>query len=232
MLTPFDEYPIHQTSLPLAQPGSGHPDFYDRYWFNGFRDGLYFAVALGIYPNKGIIDAAFSVVRNGFQRSVFASGRLPLDHRQLRIGPISIEIVEPFRINRIVVDAPEFQLAAEIEFRARTAAFEEARQTHYQGTRLWMDSTRATQFGSWTGTLTVAGEYGLLGPGHRRCSASRTDHGVSAPSPATSAPRRRSRRPRCSSYGPLYISRTAYCTGWYSRTRMDCHGRRVRQPCR
>jgi hypothetical protein len=158
MLTPLDEYPIHQTALPLAQPGGGHPDFYDRYWFNGFRDDLYFAVALGVYPNKGIIDAAFSVVHAGFQRSVFASGRLPLDQRELRIGPITIEILDPFRINRITVDAAEFGLEAELTYHARTAVLEEARQTHYQGTRLWMDSTRGTQFGRWSGALTITGE--------------------------------------------------------------------------
>lgn len=31
---------------------------------------------------------------------------------------------------------------------------EEARQTRYEGTKLWMDSTRATQFGAWTGQIT------------------------------------------------------------------------------
>src|SRR5690349_1632354 len=150
MLTPLDEYPIHQTALPLAQPGGGHPDFYDRYWFNGFQEDLYFALALGVYPNKGIVDAAFAVVHDHHQRSVFASGRLPLDQRQLRIGPVAVDIVEPFRINRITVTAAQFGLEADLLFHARTAVVEEARRTHYQGTRLWMDSTRATQFGRWS----------------------------------------------------------------------------------
>lgn len=154
MITPFDEYPVHQTPVPLGQPASGHPDFYERYWFNGFSEDLYFAVALGVYPNREIIDAAFSVVHGGVQRSVFYSGRLPIDRRSLRAGPLVIDIVEPFAVNEISVDAPDQQLKASLTYTARTPVIEEARQTRYAGPRLWMDSTRATQFGTWQGTIT------------------------------------------------------------------------------
>ncbi|CAM5720953.1 hypothetical protein MAUB1S_00761 [Mycolicibacterium aubagnense] len=47
MLTPFDDYPVHQTPLPIAHAGNGHPDHYDRFWFNGYTEDLYFAVAQG-----------------------------------------------------------------------------------------------------------------------------------------------------------------------------------------
>jgi hypothetical protein len=153
VLTPFDDYPVHQTSLPLAHAGGGHPDHYDRFWFNGYRDDLYFAVALGTYPNRDVIDAAFSTVYGGVQRSVFASGRLPLDRSETRIGPIRIEIVEPLRVNRVRVDAPEQGIVADLIFTARTAAYEEPRQVRWAGHRLAMDVTRATQLGSWSGRL-------------------------------------------------------------------------------
>ena len=87
MLTPFDEYAIHQTPLPVAHPVSGDPNHYDRYFFNGYdRDGgFFFGVAMAQYPNRRIIDAAFCVVRDGRQRSVFASMPMP------RQGLIAIE---------------------------------------------------------------------------------------------------------------------------------------------
>jgi hypothetical protein len=153
VLTPFDDYPVHQTPLPLAHVGDGHPNHYDRFWFNGYTESAYFALALGVYPNRGVIDAAFSVVHDGVQRSVFASGRAPLDRTRTSIGPISVEIVEPLRINRLRIDADEYGLVADLTYRARTAAYEEARQSRYQGTTLWMDATRATQLGTWTGSL-------------------------------------------------------------------------------
>ncbi len=153
MLTPYDDFPIHQTALPLAQAGGGHPDHYDRFWFNGYTEEFYFAVALGLYPNRGVIDAAFSVVHDGVQRSVFATGPIPLDRTKTRVGPIAIEVTEPMRVNRVVVDAAEHGLVADITARARTCAYEEPRQTRYAGTRLAMDVTRATQLVGWTGSV-------------------------------------------------------------------------------
>ena len=36
MLTPFDDFPIHQTPEPIAQTVSADPNHYDRYFFDGF----------------------------------------------------------------------------------------------------------------------------------------------------------------------------------------------------
>jgi len=155
MLTPFDEYPVHQSPEPIARPAAGHPDFYDRFWFSGFREDLYFAAAMGVHQNREILDAAFAVVHDGIQRSVFYSGRLPRDRRSLTAGPITIGIVEPFAINTLGVDAPEHGLHADLTYTAHTPVIEESRQTRYHGPQLWMDATRATQFGSWAGTLTA-----------------------------------------------------------------------------
>jgi hypothetical protein len=157
MLIPFDDYPVHQTALPLAHAGGGQQDFYDRFWFNGYTEDMYFAVAMGFYPNRGVLDAAFSVVRDGVQRSVFASGRMPADRTRTRIGPIDIEIVDPLRVNRVRVDAPEHGLVADLTFSSRTPVCEEPRQTRWSGTRLWMDATRAASLGTWSGSLKVAG---------------------------------------------------------------------------
>jgi len=164
VLTPFDDYPIHQTSHPLAHAGGGHPDFYDRFWFHGYSEEMYFSVALGVYPNRGVIDAAFSVVHDGVQRSVFASGRMPVDRTQTQIGPISIEIIEPLRVNRIRVDAPEHGLLGDLVATARTPACEEAQALAHGGTRLVVDYVRAAQMVVYSGALSSGGSsVGLAG---------------------------------------------------------------------
>jgi hypothetical protein len=189
MLIPFDDYPVHQTAVPLAHVADGHPDAYDRFWFNGYDENMYFAVAMGLYPNRGVIDAAFSVVHDDVQRSVFASGRIPLDRTLTRIGPISIEIVEPMRVNRVIVDAPEHGLTAELTATARTAAYEEPRQTRHAETTLVMDVTRATQLVTWEGTLSSGGtEIQLGAPTYGTKDRSWGIRGVGDPAPA--APRR------------------------------------------
>ena len=162
MLTPFDDYPIHQTALPVAHPGSGDPNHYDRYFFNGYREDLYLGVAMGHYPNRGVIDAAVSVVHDGVQRSVFASGRMPADPAHTAVGPITLEVVEPLRTTSVSVDDAGLGISGEITFEARTVAVEEPRQTSYRGSQLMLDSTRLTQWGTWSGSLdTAAGRIDL-----------------------------------------------------------------------
>ena len=72
MITSFDDYPIHQTWQPVAHPESGDPSHYDRYFFNGYsRDGsIFFALAMGLYPNRHVMDTSFSVIKNGEQINI------------------------------------------------------------------------------------------------------------------------------------------------------------------
>lgn len=161
MLNPLDDYPIHQTGAPLTQPVSGDRNHYDRYFFNGYdRDGsLFFAAAMGIYPNRSVIDAAFSVVHDGVQRNVHASGRTPLDRSDTSCGPVRVEIVEPLSVLRLIVDPDQHGIGCDLTWRARTVAVEEDRFHRLNGPRVVMDYTRLTQFGTWEGTVqTGAGE--------------------------------------------------------------------------
>jgi len=159
MLTRFDDYPLHQTAEPIAQPSTGDRNFYDRYFFSGYSAAgdLFFAAALGVYPNRRVMDAAFSVVRGGKQWVVRASRLAPLERTETTVGPITVEVVEPLRTLRLRVQDNDYGVAADLTFAARTAAIEEPRFTHRVHGRLVMDSTRLTQFGAWDGALTIDG---------------------------------------------------------------------------
>jgi hypothetical protein len=165
MLHPLDDHPIHQTPEPLLHPASSDRNAYDRFFFNGYtRDGsLFFAAAFGLYPNRGICDASFSVVRGGRQHALHAS-REAAPGDPLRVGPVEIAIEEPMRALRLRVAPNEWGLAADLRFAARTPAVEEPRFVRREGARLLMDSTRFTQFGSWEGALAVAGERIAIAP--------------------------------------------------------------------
>lgn len=167
MLTPHDDFPIHQTPLPIAHPVSGDLNHYDRYWFNGYtKDGsTFFAAAMGHYPNRGVIDGALSVIRHGVQRSVFVSGRMPLD-RRTSIGPYTLSVLEPLRKIRLQLAENEHGLTADIVFDAVTVAIEEPRQSMNREGRASMDSTRLTQWGRWAGEIEVDGEKVVLDAAH------------------------------------------------------------------
>jgi hypothetical protein len=161
VLTSFDDYPIHQASVPIAHSASGDINQYDRYFFNGYSpDGaVYFALAMGLYPNRHVSDAAFSLVHNGEQLSVFASGRAPLDRRDATtVGPIAVEIVEPLATLRLTIEAPEHGLRADLRFDRRSPVLEEPHFFQRIGMRTFFDYTRLTQFGAWSGWIECDGE--------------------------------------------------------------------------
>ena len=160
MLSRLDDYPIHQTPEPVAHPASSDRNVYDRYWFNGYQDdgGFYFGVALGLYPHRGVLDCAFSLVIDGEQHSFHASRRAPADPSETVCGPFRIEIVEPMRVIRLVIDDNETGIACDLTFTARTACIEEGRQTLRNGARVVMDATRFAQFGRWDGEIRYAGQ--------------------------------------------------------------------------
>ncbi len=160
MLSSFDDYPIHQTAAPIAAPMSGDRNAYDRYWFNGYQDDgeFYFGIGAARYPNLGILDGAFSVVHNGEQHCFFGSRRAPKEPTDVSIGPYRIEVIEPMRQIRFVLDENETGISADLLFTARTACIEEGRQTKFVGPRLIMDVTRFAQFGRWQGEIHCDGK--------------------------------------------------------------------------
>ncbi len=160
MLSPFDDFPIHPSADPITTPATGDPNHYDRYWFNGHqRDGaFYLGAAMGHYPVRGVIDAAFSLVKDGVEHSIFASGAMPLD-RSTAIGPIRVEVPEPMRTIRYIVEPNEHGIACDLTFRATTVAIEEPRQQRRSPEGILLtDHTRLTQWGTWEGTVVVDGD--------------------------------------------------------------------------
>lgn len=156
MLNRLDDYPVHQTPEPLAHPATSDRNVYDRTWFNGYAaDGsAYFGIGMAVYPHRRILDCAFSVVgRDGRQHCFFGSRRAPEERTEMTVGPFTIEVVEPMRRARVVLDENESGLACDLTFSARTAPIEERRQTLWDGARRVMDATRFDQFGRWSGTV-------------------------------------------------------------------------------
>jgi hypothetical protein len=169
MLTKGDDYPLHQTPEPIAYAGSDR-NFYDRYFFNGYSaDGsLFFAAALGIYPQLDIIDASFCLLIDGVQHNVRASRHLGGERLDLAVGPIRLEIVEPLETLRLTVAGDDIPITADIVFSVRHAPIEEPRFTRRNGSRLFMDYTRLTQNGSWAGTISCNGtDYPLAPESHK-----------------------------------------------------------------
>ena len=161
MLSTFDDYPIHSGSAPVNETGSSDPNHYDRYFFNGYREdaSLYFAVAMGLYPNRHIADASFSVIVDGKEQiSIHASCRAHPDRAKTNhVGPIQVNVVEPMKRHQILVDSPEHGIKADLQMVARSGPIQEPHFLVKAGQRTLFDYTRMTQFGHWSGWIEVDG---------------------------------------------------------------------------
>ncbi|MCG8590874.1 MAG: hypothetical protein MJE66_16405 [Proteobacteria bacterium] len=166
MLSKFDDYAIHPTPEPIAHAASSDRNVYDRYWFNGYAsDGeFYFGIALGRYPNRGIMDCGFSVVADGEQHSFHASRRAPDEPTETQVGPFRIEILEPMMSLRVVLEPNETGIECDLVFVPRTASVEEGRQTLRNGRHVMMDSTRFAQYGHWRGRVRYGGRELAIDP--------------------------------------------------------------------
>ena len=159
MLTPADDYPLHQTPDPIALAGN-HRNFYDRFFFNGYhpQNDIFFAFALGVYPQLNIMDASVSLSIDGTQYNLRSSKEMNMDRLNLKIGPLRLDIAEPLKHTIITIDENDFGLSGRLEACARHRAIEEPRFTRYNGSRLFMDYTRLTQNLRWEGFLTLKGK--------------------------------------------------------------------------
>ncbi|MFN3512917.1 MAG: hypothetical protein ACK41C_07730 [Phenylobacterium sp.] len=157
MLTKADDFPIHQTPEPIAYAGTDR-NFYDRYFFNGYGpDGTeFFAAAFGVYPQLNVVDAHFAVIRDGIEHCLHASKVMHMERLDLACGPIRIEVVEPLKTLKVIVE-PSHGFAAEILFEGRSFPIEEPRFMRRIGPRAFMDYTRLTQNVRCSGWIEVDG---------------------------------------------------------------------------
>ncbi|MCP5057178.1 MAG: hypothetical protein GY937_10690 [bacterium] len=165
MLSRLDDYPIHQTPEPIARPATTDRNVYDRYWFNGYQDDaeFYFGIGAALYPNLGIMDCGFSIVRDGEQHAFHASRRAPKEPTDLQVGPFRIEILEPMMSLRVVLDDNETGISGELLWIPRTASIQEGRQTYVREATV-MDATRFNQFGQWQGEIRYDGQSVTIDP--------------------------------------------------------------------
>ena len=231
MLTRFDDYPIHQVPLPVAQPATSDRNFYDRYFFNGYlpEGEVFFGAALGLCPNRRVIDAAFSVVHNGRQKNLYASSRAPFDRGHPTVGPVTVEVVKPMEQLRVIVASSD-GLEADLLFNARTVAVEEARQTMQVDNVAFVDMTRMTQAGSWSGWLAVEGTRIAIDPSITWGTRDRSwASGQSANRPVE---RQRKHRCNCSGCGVRPTSPMRLSSSLASTTQREQRTTNTRSPLR
>lgn len=158
LLDPLDEQLNHQTSQPFRVAGTTDHRFYDRHWLEAIHPSGEIAaiIGCGIYKNLGVCDGFISVHHQGKQYNNRFSRPLGTT-LQPRVGPLAIEVLEPFRSLRVAVAAGEQLVQAELEWVSDYPPYLEGPHIEFKGGRLIQDTNRYDQLGHYRGWISVAG---------------------------------------------------------------------------
>ena len=172
MLSPLDDYPIHQVAEVMRHVATSDRNFYDRYYFNLYTiaGDLFCVFGLGQYPNLGTTDAFVCVTRDSVHRVARASKELGADRMDLAVGSLRVEVIEGLRRLRVVCEPGDAATAAGVEidavFDGVIPAHLEPRHYRRDLGRVTFDTQRLAQTGRWQGHLKVGSEDFELDPDH------------------------------------------------------------------
>ena len=157
MPSPLDEYPVHQTPLPMDRVATSDRNFYDRCYLNLHDQSgdVFMVTGLGVYPNLGVIDA-YAAARTGDEiHSVRFSDALGERSLDQQVGGYRIDVAEPLRQLDLHCQSPDGSLDFDLHWTAAFPAVQEEPHLLLAGRRPILDASRFCQMGRWSGQLKV-----------------------------------------------------------------------------
>ena len=114
----IDEFMVHNYPHPVRVMWTPDSQAYERIWFTcQDRVGdVLMVCGMGIYPNLGTAEAFAIVNVRGAHTTVRAHRRLTDNRMDMRVGPISFEVIEPFRQWRMTLDDTEYGISFDVSW--------------------------------------------------------------------------------------------------------------------
>jgi hypothetical protein len=166
-LTDADEFLNHQIVNTHAVVGSADRAWTEKVWFMLARkDGsLQASFGLGKYANRNILDGFAGVQIGTQQRTIRASRVLRPDLEAMAVGPLSYDVLEPFKMLRLCCAANDAQpISFDLTFIAAMPAFFENRDTVIASGRTASDVIRYHQAGTVSGWVEIDGKRHQVDP--------------------------------------------------------------------
>src|SRR3954451_20757451 len=107
-LTPMDELFVHQIPEPLPNVVTHHPHWRESLFFIAHpRDGLGDVVILTLahFPERGVMDSLQLGRVDGVPTLAHHERPYDGDPHTMHVGPVTIDIAEPFRTVHLAVDS-------------------------------------------------------------------------------------------------------------------------------
>jgi hypothetical protein len=159
VLIGHDEYPLHQITQSFAGVAGSDPQWNDgHYVCLCDADG---AVALTsnvrLYQNNDVLDGFVCVRHDGRQHNIRLSRRLRPQVDHFGAGPLRIEIVEPMRTLRFVLEDNAFGIACDVVCHSTVLPYEDPVEITRIDGRLLSERATYELVGSCDGWVDVAG---------------------------------------------------------------------------
>jgi hypothetical protein len=166
VLTPYDEYPVHQTSGPFTEIPSTDLGWDDGYFFGAYsaQAEAFLFTGLRVSPNSDVVGAYAGLMHRGIQRTVRLS-RIWRPDFDVAVGPLHFDIVEPMHRFGLRLGPNPSALTFELEWTAVAPPYEEHHHLAMSRGRRTTDQTRYVQCGRPTGWIDTDGERLEVGEG-------------------------------------------------------------------
>ena len=159
-LTPADEFFYHQIPEPLPNVVTYHDFWRESLFFVAHQPdapGDVLILTLAHFPKREEMDS-LQLGRVGGELIMLRHSRAyDGDPHTMAVGPVRIDITEPFKTVKLFVDPKESPLGIDLTFNARTQACALRRGTMKAGDELIWDQSHMIQSGWFNGTYTRAG---------------------------------------------------------------------------
>ena len=161
MLTRYDELFCHQIVSTFDHVDNSDRQWNERFWFAAHDNSGEILVDAGIgkYANRNVMDGYGGVAVGGKrQYTVRVSRELWPDLEDLKVGPLSYEIVEPLKKIHICLEENEYGIGFDIEFEGSMAPVEEEPTLRYFRGVAINHTCRYFQLGQASGKVIVEGK--------------------------------------------------------------------------
>lgn len=154
MLTPYDEFPVHQSPRPFSEIPYSDYSWDDGYYFGAYsaEDKIFLFTGMRINPNTDIVGGYAGINCNGIQHTVRLS-RIWRPEFETAIGPLSYNFVVPMKEIHLQLEHNDSELEFDLRWTALAPPHEEAHHSAQNRMRPTTDQTRYTQGGTVSGKI-------------------------------------------------------------------------------
>jgi hypothetical protein len=159
VLTPYDEYPVHQAPYPFSYVPSTDYNWDEGYYMGVFSpaEKVFLATGLRINPNSDMI-GGYALLNVGGQQHTVRFSRCWRGNFDVSVGPLKFTFAEPMRRLNLRLQDNDSGLSFDLDWYGTSPPVEEAHHVAVSRGRRTTDQTRYSQAGTASGVINFRGK--------------------------------------------------------------------------